>query len=496
MYRAIGWLATLSWLCVGTALAQERETHPFDRDWLLERARELAQHEFVARELDARSPLNRLEYDQYRAIEFQRGAAIWKGEGRNFTVQLLHPGFIFKTPVDINLVVGGVSRRVLYTNQIFNYGLESAERGRVPAPGYSGFRVAYPINSEDVQDEFLVFQGASYFRAVGRGDRYGLSARGLAVGTATREGEEFPAFTKFWIERPGPDAQQIVIHALLDSRSVTGAYTFTADPGAPTVVDVEAVLFPRRDLARYGIAPLTSMFLFDATNSGRFDDFRAAVHDSDGLAIELANGERVWRPLANPRALQVSSFVVDTPRRFGLMQRRREFRDYEDIEARYELRPAAWIEPRADWGKGYVELVEIPTDKEIHDNIVAFWQPSAPLEAGGQYSFAYRINWGEGPATEGRARIAATRAGGEVDTDLRHFAIDYEAERIPEDLEVSVTTSAGAVIDARGAEVEGTGRYRVNVHFDPQGEDLAELRLVVSHADKPWAETWLYRWTR
>jgi glucans biosynthesis protein len=493
-----GWAAAALFLCMAIAVGQERPTHPFDAAWLIGRAEKLAAEEHVDRSIDRGSPLHALSYDQYRAIEFQRGASIWNGEGRGFSVDLFHPGFLFNVPVQINLVVGGISRRVLYTTDIFKYGLDTAPIHDVPAPGYAGFRVAAMLNRPAVFDEFLVFQGASYFRAVGRDERYGLSARGLAVNTAKAPGEEFPMFSEFWIDRPEVGAEQIVIHALLDSPSVTGAYTFKASAGDPTVIAIDCVLFPRVDTASYGVAPLTSMFLFDATNRIRFDDFRTAVHDSDGLSVLSGNGEYVWRPLANPVALQVSAFAAADLRGFGLMQRHHEFAAFEDIEARYELRPSLWIEPVGEWGEGHVELVEIPSDEEIHDNIVAFWQPAEPMQAGQRYEFSYRMYWGHdpSPAKDAPARIVETRAGQALRSEYRQFTVDFSAAAIPEDLEVVAGTSTGTIVDARGLVVEATGTYRVNFMFDPQGADLAELRLELLSAGKRWGETWLYRWTR
>lgn len=495
--RDYGCLALL--LCGLAAVhAQERPSYPFSRDRLVALAEELATKQHVPRELDKDSALRRLSYDQYRAIEFQRAASIWRGEERGFTVDLLHPGFLFTTSVDINLVVEGISRRVLYTTDVFNYGLDTAPMREVEAPGYSGFRVAAPINGPERLDEFLLFQGASYLRAVGRGQRYGLSARGLAINTARPEGEEFPAFTEFWIERPPRNAERIVIHALLESRSITGAFTFTAAAGSPTTIAVDATLFPRSDVTAYGIAPLTSMFLFDGTNRGRFDDFRPAVHDSDGLSILGRNKELIWRPLANPVALQVSAFDVEGLKGFGLMQRDRDFADFEDIEARYELRPSVWVEPVGEWAPGHVELIEIPSDAEIHDNVVAFWQPDQPLRAGRRYDFVYRMSWGNlhPPAQVAGALIADTLAGKAPRSGARRFVIDFAPNAVPENPKLRVLASAGRVLDARGSIVAATGAYRASFLFDPEGADLAELRMEVSSNGKRWGETWLYRWTR
>lgn len=482
----------------GVSWAQDRPTEPFDRAALLAKAAELAKQPH-ALPPNPQPDGRRLTYDQYRSIRFDPAAAIWRTENRNFAVDLLYPGFIFDVPVNINLVVGGVARRVLFTNERFDYGPE------VPAlaatgeyTGYSGFRVRAPLNSPDYLDEFLVFQGASYFRAVAKGQLYGLSARGLAVRTARPEGEEYPYFTDFWIERPPEGATEIVIHALLQSPSVVGAYTFKARPGAETIVDVEAALFPRVDLTAFGIAPLMSMFLFNASNRARFDDYRVAVHDSDGLQILTGRGERLWRPLANPRMTsQTSAFQDDSPKGFGLLQRKRDFADYEDADAQYERRPSLWVEPATEWGPGHVELVEIPTPR-VNDNIVAYWQPREPILGGQSREFSYRLRFTNEPLDDSLARVMGTRVGQAPNAEgQRSFVIDFKGKGdIPDDLVPEVWSSAGEVFAPRGQVVPQTGVYRVTFELDPKRETLIEMGAVLRSQGKPWSETWLYQWSR
>jgi glucans biosynthesis protein len=475
--------------------AQDRPATPFDRDILVEHAAALAKQEFVERPPPAAN--ERWTYDQYRAIRFQQAAAIYARQGRTFTIELFHPGFIYDIPVHINLVTNGHAQRVFFESEIFDYGPEAPTRIELdPSAGYSGFRVRAAINEPDVLDEFLVFQGASYFRAVAKGQVYGLSARGLAIRTARPEGEEFPVFTEFWIERPALNAEQLVIHALLQSRSVVGAYSFTVRPGTETVMDVEATLFPRVDLAAYGVAPLTSMFLFDGSTPGRFDDIRDAVHDSDGLEILTGMGERIWRPLANPRTLQISAFVDRNPRGFGLVQRKRDIGDYEDYETRYDLRPSLWVEPLGEWGEGHVELVEIPTDREIHDNIVAYWQPAEPLKVGTGTDVSYRLRWLTEPLDQSLAHVVETRTGQSLNAERRDFVVDFGgAGAVPDDLKIDVGTSNGAIINPRGRTVSPEGTYRVSFELEPKA-NLEELRIVLMSQGKPWSETWLYRWNR
>jgi glucans biosynthesis protein len=481
----------------GVSESQERPTETFDRAVLVAKAAELAAHEHELPPRPEGEDGERLTYDQYRSIRYS-AASIWTGEDRNFTVDLFYPGFIYEVPVNINLVVAKTARRVLFKNDLFDYAPNVPLVAGTEHAGYSGFRVRAPLNEPDHLDEFLVFQGASYFRGVARGQIYGLSARGLAVLTARPEGEEFPVFTDFWIERPAEQAEQLVIHALLQSPSVVGAYSFTVQPGEETVVDIEATLFPRIELTAFGVAPLTSMFLFDGSNRARFDDYRDAVHDSDGLAIVNGSGERLWRPLSNPRTLQISAFLDDNPKGFGLVQRKRRFDDYEDDEARYDQRPSLWVEPGAEWGLGHVELVEIPSDREMNDNIVAYWQPREPVPAGESADFSYRLRFTTEPLDDALARVVSTRVGRSLDGEgRRSFVIDFEgAGPVPEDLVPEVSSSAGEIHAARGHVVSETGAYRASFELDPDGEDLVELRVALHSGSRPWSETWLYRWTR
>ena len=490
----IGFLAACATLAL---LAQDRPTETFDRATLVARAAELAKREHVPPPRAEGEDGDRLTYDQYRAIRYT-AASIWSGENRDFTLDLAYPGFIFEVPVNINLVVGRTARRVLFKNDLFEYGSAAPEVANVQHAGYSGFRVRAPLNRPDYLDEFLVFQGASYFRALARGQVFGLSARGLAVRTAHPEGEEFPVFTDFWIERPAEGAEQIVIHSLLQSESVVGAYTFRAQPGDETQIDVDVALFPRAELTAFGVAPLTSMFLFDASNRARFDDYRAAVHDSDGLQIVNGRGERLWRPLANPRTLQVSAFLDNNPQGFGLVQRKREFDDYEDAEASYDRRPSAWVEPVGQWGSGHVELVEIPSDNEINDNVVAYWQPREPIPAGGKAELSYRLRFSVEPLDDSLARAVSTRVGRSLQNDdQRSFVIDFKAAgEVPDDLELEVSSSGGELSAPRGHVVEQTGAYRAMFELDPQRESIVELRATLHSQEKPWSETWLYRWSR
>jgi glucans biosynthesis protein len=299
------------------------------------------------------------------------------------------------------------------------------------------------------------------------------------------------------VERPDPRAKSIVIYALLDSVSATGAYRFTVQPGAETLMDVELTVFPRAEMRVVGIAPLTSMFLFDETNRGHLDDYRPEVHDSDGLMIESNSGEQIFRQLANPIQLQVSSFTTQPPKGFGLVQRSRQQSDFQDFENQYERRPSAWIEPKGDWGPGGVELVEIPSGRESNDNIVAFWRPARGLTPNHPAHFEYRITWLAEPALpKGMGKVVATRSGASIDGKRRVFILDFvgAGERI-DGLRLELAVSRGKVSNATLMSNGAVHGLRASFEIDPNDADLIELHLRVMRGDTPVTETWLYRWT-
>jgi periplasmic glucans biosynthesis protein len=377
-------LAAMPWASAQPVAVVESPTFTV----VAERARALAAQPYVAPAGKLPADLAALNYDRHRDIRFRPERALWRDAGLPFEVQFFHPGWLFADPVRVHEVTGEGTREISVDPRDFDYGKNTLDPAAWPKLGFAGFRVHYPLNNAAYKDELVVFLGASYFRALGKGQRYGLSARALAIDTVARpgkptRGEEFPRFVEFWLERPA-DAQatSLTLHALLDSPRAAGAYTFTITPGEDTVMQVRSRLYLRagsEDIATLGIAPLTSMFLH-GENQPDDDDFRPEVHDSDGLAVHAGSGEWLWRPLVNPqlsraKGVLTTSFSTTDPRGFGLMQRDRAFSSYEDLEARYELRPSAWVEPIGAWGAGRVELVQLPTDEEIHDNIVAYWLP-------------------------------------------------------------------------------------------------------------------------
>ncbi|HVL22166.1 MAG TPA: glucan biosynthesis protein G, partial [Amaricoccus sp.] len=462
---------------------------------VLERARALAAAPFAWPEAPP-DAIGKLSAADYAMIGFREEHRLFVDPPTGFAVELLHPGFIYSVPVEIFVVDGGISRRIAYDPALFNF-------GNVPPPEsaagleFAGFRALTALNQPDVLQPFAIYAGASYFKAVSKGQTFGLSARGLAIGTGEAEGEEFPFFRAHWLEPPGEG--RLVVHSLLDGPSAAGAYRFTIRPGDPTQIDVEATIFAREDIAHLGLAPLTSMFLFDAKDRAEHDDFRLGVHDSDGLAMWNGQDERLWRPLHSPRLLQISAFADSGPRGFGLVQRERSFADYEDLTAAYHRRPSAWVEPIGDWGKGHVVLVEIPSSEEIHDNVVAYWRPEADVAKGDEISLTYRLSWGwDSPDLAGLLRVERTLSGA-GDDGRRRFVVDFAGDA-PNPIRASAVqlvaqANPGSLDDAQISENPEVNGLRLSIELDPEGADSVEMRVELRSGDRRIAETWVYRWS-
>lgn len=471
---------------------------PFDAETVTARARALAAAPYVPPP-QISAAWRDLSYDAFRGIWFDTRNALFRDTDGAVHADFFVAGLYSLHKIDINAVEGDTARSVLFDLGVF------ARTDQFPdlaaeGTGFSGLRLRGELVTPDLFQEYAVFQGASYFRAIGRDHVYGISARGLALNTGEPGGEEFPIFREFWIEAATPGATTVTLHALLDSPSVAGAYSFAITKGETTEMTVSARLFPRVDLPTVGIAPGTSMFLFSDINRPQFDDFREAVHDSDGLLMMNGAGEALWRPLNNPTNLQISAFGDRAPRGFGLMQRARDLQDFNDLEARYERRPSLWVEPVGDWGAGAVILVEIPTDKEINDNIVAFWRPAEPLATGQEHRIDYRLYWcATAPAEGAVAPVIATSTGARIFEEGRIFSIDYGAHPAlgddPARIDVRATTTAGEISGAVLQRNPATGGMRLDLTL--VGDvDYAEMRAELWRGGRHAAEVWLNRWVR
>ena len=473
------------------------------------RAQELSLRDFEPPRETLAASLAAMGYDEYRDLRFRPERAIWRGEELGFELQLFPSAYIYRTPVEIFLVENDSIRLLNADRALFDFG---PQNGKVPlqAPlSFSGFRIHAPLNRAGYYDELLAFQGASYFRGLGRNHSYGLSARALALNTDGSEPEEFPLFRSFWIERP-KHQNSITVHGLLDSQSITGAYTFVIAPGAQTAMQVDAHLFPRRDLSKVGFAPLTSMFLKDTHDSDGPMDFRPAIHDSDGFAAWNGRDEHLWRPLVSPPEVQTSCLQDSSPKGFGLIQRDRRFDGYQDLEARYQDRPSAWVEPQGNWGNGCVQLVEIPTQAEYFDNIVAFWRPDVPLRASQEYSLNYRLTWCDDVPAWNGYRVGKTRIGVGSRPETVRFVVDFldwRSSKLEQVASVGITdvplrpvpeavisSSEGVIGNPLVQRNPDIGGVRATFEFDPQGRKESELRLSLVADGEPASEVWLFRW--
>ena len=489
------------------------ESRPVTLDDVAARAESLARSAYRPHDDDLPPELKGLSYDDTQAIRPRPEATVPLGPG--FSLQPFHRGGLQPRRVDLFFQRAGQAPEPFgYDQKLFDLGPALTGRSYPASLGYAGFRLAHAFDAArpDDQEEFLVFLGASYFRVRGRGQIYGLSARGIAVDTGAPTGEEFPDFTTFWI---GPvEDGTITVLALLEGPSLTGAYRFSVAPGDPSTIAVTAALFPRRAIAGLGLAPLTSMFIDGENGPGArgarpFDDFRPQVHDSDGLLVQTP-GDRLWRPLTNGRpAPQTSAFRAAPLEGFGLLQRERRFAAYLDVQARHEDRPGLWVRPESGFGAGAVRLFEIPSREEATDNIVAAFVPEAPVEAGRRLDLAYAlVTVGAEPVAAiapPLARVVSSRVGSAErlrptnppSPKRRLYAIDFEGPGLPDDpkavIEVALSASAGAFVEPYAERVPQTGGWRLYAEFrppEPMPPGDVVLRARLSHAGRVITETW------
>jgi len=482
---------------------------PFNFANVQQLAQERAAHDYRPTPQGLPSSLANLTYDQYRDIRFRPQSALWRNQSL-FEVQFFHRGYRVRQRVNIYEVTPAGAGLIEYSPRLFTFGRLLKTPKLSTDVGFAGFRVHYPLQTPNYKDELLVFLGASYFRVLGRNQHYGASARGLAIDTAAQSGEEFPTFTDFWLVRPQPTDRSLILYALLDSKSVAGAYQFEIRPGEVTQVEVHCDLYPRHAIAKLGVAPLTSMFLFgDDGTARRFDDFRPQVHDSDGLLAETGHGQWIWRPLSNPRDLRVNRFIDENPHGFGLVQRNRNFADYQDVESQYESRPSYWVQPLGNWGKGGVELVEIPSDEEIHDNMVAYWVPDQAVAAGKPLSFAYLLStFSANPHWPPGGRAIALRSGnpavgdnkGRFGAGARRMLVEFAGGELDglngtQPVKAELSAENGQIDALTVQKVPESGVWRVAFVVAPkQKKPLVDLRCFLTLYGEVLSETWVYQW--
>ena len=450
--------------------------------------------------------MRELSYTQFQDIRFDPDKSLWMKDGSPFQVMLMSPGLYFSHAVKINLVEHGKAAQLGYRKDYFTYSDSELEKIIPPDLGYAGFKLTFPYFEPHVQNQFLVFAGASYFRGVGKRNAWGISSRGIAINTGLPGGEEFPSFVEFWLVHPGKGAKSMTVYGLLDGPSLSGAYEFVITPGEHTDVKVRCVLFPRDSIKLMGVAPLTSMFYYGENTPRPRGEWRVQVHDSDGLLINNGDGEWLWRPLLNPANLEMDYFETQDVKGFGLLQRDNRFSDYQDMGARYDIRPSTWVKPEGQWGPGNIVLVQLPTRDETNDNIVAFWSPRAPAEANTPYAIGYTLVFGN-------AEVAGVERGHVVNTFVGDGSIIGGGNR-PGAYRV-VVDFAGANLEALPADavVEGnvTGMdgtevveyyvernpvdhsWRLSLLAKPKADKSLILRAFLQQKDEALTETWTYR---
>lgn len=470
---------------------------PFAPGAVADVARALAKRPFSRPATDLPEPFANLNYERYVAIQMRPEDRVWAGDDRGFVLEPLVRGFVFNTPVGLFTVADGQVQRIAFDRSRYEFG-ELNVPPDSPGPGFSGFRL-YAKAAASAPDLFALVQGGTFFRALARGQNFGTIARALTLKPAEQRGEEFPAFRAFWIETPAAASNALVLHGLIDSESVTGAVRMTLRPGDATIVDVETMLFPRVNLEHVGLGGATTSFLFGPNVRVTTDDARTAAYEASGLSILNGQGEWIWRPLNNPATLQISAFVDEHPRGFGLLQRDRDLAAFQDDLQRYENRPSLWIEPIGDWGAGAIQLIEIPSDAEVNKNILAYWRPKAPMAPGQEFGFAYRQFWSRTPPQRpSLAQVTATRSGRGSAAKRRRFVIEFQGENLanpPADLAPVLWAGPGSIQNAALWRYPERKTARVTFELEYGNETACEMRVRLESDSKPLTETWLYRWT-
>jgi periplasmic glucans biosynthesis protein len=489
--------ATVARPSVEQALAEPLgQPVPFSPDMVLRAASQLAAAPFKPPDAPLPSLFSSMTFEQYASIRRVPGSAIWADEKIGFSLEPLHRGFVYTTPVAINIVENGLSQRVIYEAADFDFGKlqPPAAMGDL---GFSGLRILR-ASDQGFQD-VTIFQGASFYRSRARGQNFGVTARGLAVRTGDEPGEEFPLFREFWVEKPAPASDALTIYALLDSASMTGAYRFTIRPLETTIMDTEMTLIARVATDKLGIGAMAADYLFSGLDHRRDNDWRAGVSEVTGLQILSGKGEWLWRPVGNRETLQISAFADVNPHGFGLLQRSRSFDAFYDDEGRWELRPTLWIEPIGDWGDGDLRLLEIPTASETNANIIAQWRPKTGMAAGSSQALAYRQFWCWMPPSRPPLAICTSSRAGKL-AGKQRFAVEMTGDAFADPQKAASATadihaSPGKIVSTRLYPYKERHSVRVVFDLDPGSETYSELRLTLNLDNQPVSETWLYRWT-
>jgi glucans biosynthesis protein len=490
-------------------------------DYVAAKAKQRAMKPFRSPRVDLPDFLrqDKLDYDHYMQIQFRDEDALWASEPLPFRIEFFHPGYIYPEPVHVYEFTLTYVQPIRFVQDWFNYHSVRFPKQIPVDTGYAGFKILYPLNETNKWDELGEFEGASYFRLLGKGQWYGASARGLALDCGeTDRPEEFPIFTDWWLGKPSKGEDRLKLFAILDSVSCVGAYEFIIIPGETTVANIEARMFfregdkvrdanpDRKAIKTVGMAPLTSMFWYGKASERRFDDYRGEVHDSDGLLMQMGNGEILWRPLNNPSNMSHQVFAAKDIGGFGLIQRERNFGNYQDLFAHYEKRPSIWVQPNGPWGEGEIHLVELPTPNEYNDFVVAFWNPKEQPQALKAYPFSYTLKWGlseqDMKLDFDKDKVISTRIGvDERDPKLREIAIDFAGPKLkrftPENPPQAITSCSpnAGITFSEVFQNPYLGSWRVIVKMEPHNKDPVDIRCTLQKGEEVLSETWTYHWS-
>ena len=484
---------------------------PFSWDMLKATAKTMAAGPYVPPRVPDPETVDKINYEEWGKITFNTDQALFADGPGEFPVTFFHIGKFFRKSVEMHLVDNGQARTIVYNQDLFNMPANSPARQLPAGVGFAGFRIQEPRDGtlDWRKNDWAAFLGAAYFRAIGQLYQYGQSARGVAVDVAVAgKDEDFPDFTHFYIETPKAKSDTVVLYAILDGASITGAYKFAMTRREGVIMDIEHTLNLRKDISRLGIAPLTTMYWFSETAKPTATDWRPEVHDSDGLALWTGTGEHIWRPLNDPEKTTASAFADQSPKGYGTLQRDRSFDHFLD-GVYYDRRPSLWVEPLGDWGKGAVHLIEIPTDDEIHDNVVAMWVPAEPATAGKEYGFHFKLHWvADEPFPNGLARCVATQLGRGGQPGLprppgvRKFMVEFlggPLEKLPFGVkpQMALWSSRGHFTDYQYTEAvpDGVkGHWRAQFDLVVDGADPVEMRCFLKNGDELLSETWAFQY--
>lgn len=502
--------ADLAAALTGLSGAELGVAETFSFKALQARAEALANSAYVKPRATSPDTLEAIDYDQYQKIRYRADKSVKLDADGRMPLQFFHLGKYAQEAVRMHVVEDGKAREIIYTPRLFDIPADHPAQKLEAGAGFAGFRVMAP----DLKTDWFAAMGASYFRTSGPYNQYGLSARGIAIDTAMPTPEEFPRFSEYWLEGASAGTTApLTIYALLDGPSITGAYRMRTERVTDTrdvhriAMEIDCVLYARKDVTRIGVAPFSSMFWYGEASRKQSADWRPEIHDSDGLSILTGSGERIWRPINNPPKVMTSAFVDQDVKGFGLLQRDRDFVHYLDDGVFYERRPSVWVEPLEPWGKGAVHLVEIPTEDETFDNIVAYWAPDAPFKAGQTQRWRYRLTWLDDiPFPDAVARATGTwtgmggRPGHKRPDGVRKFVIDYQGSVFEglgrnDGVELVVTASRGDVSNSYNHPVvDQNERWRAFFDIKATGGEPVDLRAFLRKGERALSETWIYQY--